>query len=74
VRLVGPEDLLFDYLESAVATRHQRDWARALAIANVLGSDLDLGYLYAKAHDRRDGRFVDDVDRLRAGKPLEEQD
>jgi hypothetical protein len=70
VRLVGPEDLLFDYLESAVVTHHQRDWARALAIAEVLGGDLDLGYLYGKAHQRRAGEFVDDLDRLLAGEPL----
>lgn len=70
VTLVGPEDLLFDYLESAAATRHQRDWARALAIAEVLGKDLDLGYLYGKAHARREGEFVDDLDRLLAGETL----
>jgi hypothetical protein len=72
VTLVGPEDLLLDYLESAVATRHQRDWARALAIANVLGGDLDLGYLYTKTHERLEGRFVDDLDRLLAGEPLDD--
>jgi hypothetical protein len=72
VTLVGPEDLLLDYLESAVATRHQRDWARALAIANVLGGDLDLGYLYTKTHERLEGRFVDDLDRLLVGEPLDD--
>lgn len=68
--LQAAEDLLFEYLERAVITRHPRDWGHALVIANVLGADLDLGYLYTKAHWRRDGRFVDDLDRLLAGKPL----
>jgi hypothetical protein len=70
ITLVGPEDLLFDYLESAVSTHHQRDWARALSIAEVLGYDLDLGYLYSKAHDRRSGEFVANLDQLLAGEPL----
>lgn len=56
-----------------MATHYQRDWARALAIAQVLGEDLDLGYLYGKAEDRREGEFVDDLDRLLAGEPLPEQ-
>lgn len=70
ITLVGPEDLLFDYLESAVSTHHQRDWARALAIAEVLGDDLDLSYLYSKANDRRSGEFLAKLDRLLAGEPL----
>jgi hypothetical protein len=70
VTLVGPEDLLSDYLESAVSTHHQRDWARTLAIAEVLGDGLDLGYLYSKAHDRRSGEFLAKLDRLLAGEPL----
>lgn len=70
VPLVGPEDLLFDYLESAVDTRHQRDWARALAIATVMGPDLDLNYLYSKAHWRRDGGYVEWVDRCLKGEAL----
>ncbi len=71
VILVGPEDLLFDYLESGVDTRHQRDWARALAMASVMEEHLDLGYLYGKAHWRLDGRFVDWLDKLLAGEPLD---
>ncbi len=70
VLLVGPEDLLFDYMESAVDTRHQRDWARALAIVEVMVDHLDLGYLYTKAHRRRDGAYVEALGRVLAGKPL----
>lgn len=71
VRLVGPEDLLFDYLESGVDTKHQRDWARALAIAQVMAEHLDLGYLFTKAHWWREGAYVDALERLLRGEPLE---
>lgn len=68
--LVGPEDLLFDYMESGVDTRHQRDWTRALAIASAMGEHLDLGYLFTKAHWRRDGDYVEPLERVLAGEPL----
>lgn len=55
---------------SPVSTRHQRDWARALAIGNVMAETMDLGYLYTKANWRRDGAFVDELDRLLAGEAL----
>lgn len=70
VTLVGPEDLLFDYLESAVITRHQRDWARAMAIAQAMEGRLDLGYLVGKAHWRQAGQFVEPLERVLAGEPL----
>lgn len=70
VWLVGPEDLLFDYMESGVDTRHQRDWTRALAIAQAMEAQLDLGYLVSKAHWRREGAYVEPLERLLAGQPL----
>lgn len=72
VSMVGPEDLLLDYLESGLDTRHQRDWLRALTIAEVMGPHLDLGYLYTKVHWRLDGRFVEALDRVLAGEPLDD--
>lgn len=70
LRVAGPEDILFDYLESAVDTRHQRDWTRALAIATAMLEDLDLDYLYTKAHWRQDGALVPWLDKLMRGEPL----
>lgn len=74
VWLVGPEDLLFDYMESGVDTRHQRDWARALAIASTMEDQLDLGYLFTKAHWRREGAYVEPLERLLVGEPLRTED
>lgn len=74
VWLVGPEDLLSDYMESGVDTRHQRDWTRALAIAAAMEDQLDLGYLFTKAHWRRDGSYVEPLERLLAGEPLRIED
>jgi hypothetical protein len=70
VHVTGPEDILFDYMESGWDTRHQRDWARALAVAAVMGEHLDLGYLFSKAHWRIDGMFVEPLERVLRGEPL----
>ncbi|MBW3583068.1 MAG: hypothetical protein KY455_08220 [Euryarchaeota archaeon] len=70
VYLAGAEDILFDYLESGVDTRHQKDWTRALAISTAMLEDLDLDYLYTKAHWRQDGALVAWLDKLMRGEPL----
>lgn len=70
VLIAGPEDILFDYTESGWDTRHPRDWARALAVAAVMGEHLDLGYLFTKAHWRMEGTFVEPLERVLRGEPL----
>jgi hypothetical protein len=59
VLVAGAEDILFDYMESGWHMHHQRDWARALAITAVMGDQLDLGYLFSKAHWRMLGTYVE---------------
>lgn len=70
VHVAAPEDILFDYTESGWDTRHPQDWARALAIAAVMGDDLDLNYLFSKAHWRIAGQFVEPLERVLRGDPL----
>lgn len=70
VHLAGPEDILFDYMESGWDTRSQRDWTRALAIAAVYGDDLDVGYLFGKAEWRMAGQFVAPLEQVLRGEPL----
>ncbi len=70
VLVAGPEDILFDYMESGWDTRHPRDWARALAVGAVMGDDLDLGYLFTKAQWRMDAAFVGPLERVLRGEPL----
>lgn len=69
-RLAGPEDILFDYMESGWDTRHPRDWARALAVAAVMGEHLDLGYLFSKAEWRMEGSLVKPLEKVLRGEPL----
>lgn len=68
--VAAPEDILFDYMESGWDTKHQRDWARALAIAAVFEDALDLGYLFTKAHWRQAGIFVPALEKVLRGEPL----
>lgn len=69
--LAGPEDILFDYTESGWDTRHPQDWARALAVAAVMDEDLDLDYLFSKAHWRMDGAFVAPLEQVLRGEPMQ---
>lgn len=71
VHVASPEDILFDYTESGWDTRHPQDWARALAVAAVMGDDLDLNYLFSKAHWRRDGEFVAPLEQVLRGEPMQ---
>ncbi len=67
--VAGPEDILFDYMESGHRVRHQRDWLRALAVAAAMADALDLGYLVGKAEWRGLGT-LDALERLLRGEPL----